>query len=110
MHAQLFATTLLNKLLQATAGQRATLTPIIRALDLNFPDQTDAAVNQLLQHSEGDKQAAAQGVAELLQAALAGSVHAPLPASGSTLALAVDSSSAEMRIQVHLVHWFELAS
>jgi len=30
-------------------------------------------------------------------------VHAPLTAAGSTLALAVDSPSAEMRIQVNLV-------
>ncbi len=100
IHAQLFATTLLSQLPKASEEQRVTLTPTVRALDLSFPQQMDAAVNQLLQHSKGDDKAAGQQVFELLQAALAGSAHAPLPAAGSTLALAVDVPSAEMRILV----------
>lgn len=104
IHAQLFATTLLGKLPTATKEQRASLTPMVRALDLAFPQQMDAAVNQVLQHSQGDEQAAAQQVFELLQAALAGSARAPLSAAGSTLALAVDAPSAEMRIQVSGSH------
>lgn len=109
MHAQPFATSILTQLPQASAEQQGLLTPLIRALDLTFPDHMDAAVNQLLQHSKGSEQAAAQGVAHLLQTALAGSARAPLTAAGSTLALAVDSPSAEMRIQVNCPTEFVLA-
>lgn len=74
--------------------------PIVRSLDLLFPDQMDAAVNQLLQQSQDSQQASGNGMFQVLQSALAGSAHAPLLPNGTTLALAVDAPSAEMRIAV----------
>ena len=93
---------LLGKLSEASEEQKTSLTPIVRSLDLSFPDQMDAAVNQLLQHSQGSEQASAKGMFKVLQSALAGSAHAPLLPDGTTLALAVDAPSAEMRITVSI--------
>ena len=90
---------MLGKLTAATEEQKSSLTPVVRALDLHFPEQMDAAVNQLLQHSQQGEQAA-KAVFKTLQKALAGSSHAPLLSSGSTLALAIDAPSAELRIAV----------
>ena len=100
VHAQLFATALLSKLSSASEEQKASLTPIVRSLDLLFPDQMDAAVNQLLQQSQDSQGAGGDGMFKVLQSALAGSAHAPLLPNGTTLALAVDAPSAEMRIAV----------
>lgn len=91
---------LLRKLTEASEEQKASLTPIVRSLDLAFPEQMDAAVNQLLQQSPGTEQATAEGLVSVLQSALAGSAHAPLLPAGSTLASAIDAPSAEMRIAV----------
>ena len=103
-HAQTFALSLLGKLPQASEEEQAALQPVVRALDLAFPEQINAAVNQLLQHSKGSNadQAAAQKVVELLQQALGGSAQAPLSGGSSTLALALDAPSAEMRILVRV--------
>ena len=101
VHAQPFAVALLGKLTDASEEQKTSLTPIVRSLDLAFPDQMDAAVNQLLQQNPAGGQAAAQGLVGALQSALAGSSHAPLlPAGTTTLASAVDAPSAELRIAV----------
>lgn len=100
VHAQPFAMGLLGKLTEASEEQKASLTPIVRSLDLTFPDQMDAAVNQLLQQSPGAGQATAQGLVGVLQGALAGSAHAPLLPAGTTLASAIDAPSADMRIAV----------
>lgn len=100
VHAQPFAMALLDKLTEASEEQKASLSPIVRSLDLAFPDQMDAAVNQLLQQSPGDGGATAQGLVGVLQSALAGSAHAPLLPAGTTLASAVDAPSAEIRIAV----------
>ena len=101
VHAQPFAVALLGKLTGASQEQQTSLTPIVRSLDLAFPDQMDAAVNQLLQQDPGVGQAPAQGLVGALQSALAGSAHAPLlPAGTTTLASAVDAPSAELRIAV----------
>lgn len=100
MHAQLFATALIGKLSGASDEQKASLTPIVRSLDLLFPDQMDAAVNQLLQQSQDNEPGNDDGMFRVLQSALAGSAHAPLLPNGTTLALAVDAPSAEMRIAV----------
>ena len=91
---------MLHTLPQLSEPQRQSLTPLIRALDVHFPQELDAAVNQLLQQGQGSNKAAAQQVFALLQAALAGSAHAPLADAHSTLAMAVDAPSAEMRILV----------
>ena len=72
----------------------------MRSLDLSFPDQMDAAVNQLLQQSQEGEHVAGDGMFKVLQSVLAGSAHAPLLPDGTTLALAVDAPSAEMRIAV----------
>ena len=100
MHAQLFASAVLGKLTEASEEQKSNLMPVVRCLDLHFPEQMDAAVNQVLQHSQQEGQAAAQEVFKQLQSALAGSPHAPLPSAGSTLAAAVDAPSAQLRIAV----------
>lgn len=91
---------MLHTLPQLSEPQRQSLTPLIRALDVHFPQEMDAAVNQLLQQGQGSNKAAAQQVFALVQAALAGSAHAPLADAHSTLAMAVDASSAEMRVLV----------
>ena len=90
----------MGKLPQASQQQQETLLPLVRALDAAFPEQMDAAVNQLLQRNKGTDQAAGQQVVQLLQQALAGSAQVPLAAAGSTLSLALDAPSAETRILV----------
>lgn len=100
MHAQLLASTVLHNLPKLSEAQRQSVTPLIRALDVHFPQEMDAAVNQLLQQGQGSDKAAAQQVFGLVQAALAGSAHAPLADAHSTLAMAVDAPSAEMRVLV----------
>ena len=100
MHAQLLASTVLHNLPTLSEAQRQTVTPLIRALDVHFPQEMDAAVNQLLQQGQGSDKAAAQYIFGLVQAALAGSAHAPLADAHSTLAMAVDAPSAKMRVLV----------
>lgn len=100
MHAQLLASTVLHDLPKLAEAQRQSLTPLIRAIDVHFPQEMDAAVNQLLQHGHNTDKAAAQQVLQLMQEALAGSAHAPLADAQSTLAVAVDAPSAEMRVLV----------
>ena len=100
----MLATALLGKLSSASEEEKASLTPVMRSLDLSFPDQMDAAVNQLLQQRREGEDAAADGMFKVLQSVLAGSAHAPLLPGGTTLALAVDAPSAEMRIAVSKVH------
>ena len=100
----MFITALLHKLPSASEEEKASLTPIVRSLDLSSPDQMDAAVNKLLQQSQGGEHAAANGMFKVLQSVLAGSAHAPLLPDGTTLALAVDAPSAEMRIAVSKNH------
>lgn len=106
MHAQQFALAVLSKLTTATEDQKSSLIPIIRSLDLIHPEHTDAAVNQLLQHSQEGGQAAKQ-VFKTLQKALAGSSHAPMMSTSSTLALAIDAPSAELRIAVGLTNCYK---
>lgn len=100
IHAQLLASTVLQRLPELSGAERDSITPLIRALDLHFPEAMDAAVNQLLQQGQGSDKAAAEQVVGLVQAALAGSAHAPLADAHSTLALALDAPSAQMRIMV----------
>ena len=49
MHAQMLASTVLQKLPELSDTERRSMTPLIRALDVHFPEAMDAAVNQLLQ-------------------------------------------------------------
>lgn len=100
MHAQLMASSVLCNLPGLSQAQRQSLAPLIRALDVHFPQEMDAAVNQLLQQGDNTDKAAAGQVLQLMQEALAGSAHAPLPDAHTTLAMAVDAPSAEMRVLV----------
>ena len=100
MHAQQFAYAVLSKYTEASEDERSSLLPVVRSLDLAFPQHMDAAVNELLRRSQEGEQARAVEVSQTLHRALAGSAHAPLPSAHSTLALAVDSPSAELRIAV----------
>lgn len=102
----------------------------MRALDLRYPGQVDAAVNQVLkQHKPRDSVQGAAGGSDsdsvgqlpsrqqqmpsaeqaarlqtFMAAALSGTTHTPLGDTGCTLEAAVDAPAANMRIMVSSNH------
>ncbi len=94
----------------------AFLKQLLRALDGRYPSSLDAAINAVLSKSPKQQQQAAlvgsqalhgplseeaaRGVQDCLRDALAGSMRQPLSASSQTMAAALDSPAAELRILV----------
>lgn len=71
---------------------------ILQLLDRLHPTATEKAVNDLLQYASGHSEPRIkQRLEDLLQLAFAGSLRAPLPDAGTTLAVAIDAASASIR-------------
>ena len=97
-------------------GGTALLRQLLRALDGRYPSSLDAAINAVLSKGPEQQQEAAlvgsqalqkplseeavRGLQDCLREALAGSMRQPLSASSQTMAVALDSPAAEMRILV----------
>ena len=99
------------------AGGAASLRQLLRALDGRYPSSLDAAINAVLSKGTKEQQQqaalvgsqalqgalseeAARGLQDCLRDALAGSMRQPLSASSQTMAVALDSPAAKMRILV----------
>ena len=97
-------------------GGAALLRQLLRALDGRYPSSLDAAINAVLGKGPEQQQEAAlvgsqalqkplseeavRGLQGCLREALAGSMRQPLSAGSQTLAVALDSPAAEMRVLV----------
>jgi hypothetical protein len=96
-----------------TDSAKAILLRLLRALELRYAPELDAAVNVVLSSEAAAEGATggALGTAErerlfaLLEAAFGGTARSPVLEAGTTLALAVDAPSAAVREMVSMRGW-----
>lgn len=81
---------------EVPAAAAAPVLAALRTLDQRYPAETEKAVNDALS-KRGEGGPERERLAVALREAFAGSLRAPMPEAGTTLALAVDAASAGIR-------------